>query len=107
VNVLLENGRSVVLWSDKRGIGIRIPDGLLDGKKFDIKCIEGIGKRNIIDKISDAGSQSAETVVLYYHDAELFDKKKIINAFNGYLKLSKTKRIKTIYYIFENKLFKI
>ena len=98
---------SVILWSDKNGIGVRAPEGLLNGKKFDVKGIEGTGKRNIIDKISDAGRQGAEIIVLYYHDAELYDFQKIINAYNGYLKLSKTKRIKTVYYIVENKLFKV
>jgi len=106
-NILYENGMTVILWSEKKGIGIRIPEGLLDGKKFDVKGIEGTGKRNIIDKISDAGKQGAETIVLYYHDAGLFDLQKIIHAYNGYLKLSKTNRIQTVYYIVENKLFQI
>ena len=106
-NVLYDYGMSVILWSDKNGIGVRAPEGLLNGKKFDVKGIEGTGKRNIIDKISDAGRQGAEIIVLYYHDAELFDLQKIINAYNGYLKLSKTKRIRTVYYIVENKLFNV
>jgi len=73
VNVLYDYGRSVVLWSEKRGIGISMPEGLLDGKKFDIKGIEGVGKRNIINKISDAGSQGAEAIVLYYYDVSMFN----------------------------------
>ena len=105
--VLYDYGKSIILWSENKGIGIKMPEGLLDGKKFDIKGIEGTGKRNIVDKISDAGSQGAETVVLYYHDEEIFDLQKIINAYNGYLKLSKTKRIQTVYYIVDNKLHKI
>jgi hypothetical protein len=107
IEVLYDYGRSVVLWSERTGIGISMPEGLLDWKKFDIKGIEGTGKRNIVDKISAAGSQGAETIVLYYHDAGLFDLQKIINAYNGYLKLSKTKRIQTVYYIIDNKLHKI
>ena len=82
-------------------------EGFLSGKRFEIKAIEGTGKRNIIDKISDAGNQGAETVVLYYHDEKMFDPQKIINAYNGYLKLSKTKQIRTVYYIVNNKLHKI
>jgi hypothetical protein len=107
VEVLYDYGRSVILWPEMKGIGIRRPDGLLDGKKFDIKGIEGTGKRNIVDKISDAGNQGAETIVLYYHNSEIFDSKKIFKAYNGYLKLSKTKRIQTVYYIVDKKLFKI
>jgi hypothetical protein len=79
----------------------------LDGKKFDIKGVEGIGKRNIIDKISSAGYQKVDTVVLYFHDANMFDLQKISNAYNGYLKLSKTKRIQNLYYIVDRKLHRI
>jgi len=80
---------------------------LFDGKLFDIKGVEGVGKRNIIAKISDASFQGVETVVLYYHDANLFDLQKIINAYRGYLKLSKTMRIQNVYYIVDNKLHKL
>ena len=94
IDVLYDYGKSIVLWSEKNGIGISMPDGLMDWKIFDIKGIEGTGKRNIVDKISDAGAQGAETIVLYYHDAGIFDLQKIVNAYNGYMKLSKTKRVK-------------
>jgi len=107
IEVLYDYGRSVILLSEHEGIGIKMPEGLLDGKKFEIKGIEGTGKRNIIDKISDAGSQGAETIVLYYHDAGLFDLHKIAKAYKGYQKLSKTMRVQTVYYIVANKLHKI
>jgi hypothetical protein len=107
IEVLFEYGRSVILWSEREGIGVKMPEGLLDGKKFDIKGIEGTGKRNIIDKISDAGSQGAETIVLYYYDAGIFDLQKITRAYKGYLKLSKTMRVQTVYYIVDNKLHKV
>jgi hypothetical protein len=107
IEVLYDYGRSVILWSENKGIGIKMPEGLLDGKKFDIKGIEGVGKRNIIDKISDAGGQGAETIVLFYYDAGIFDLHKITKAYKGYLKLSKTNRVQTVYYIINNKLHKI
>ena len=107
IDVLYEYGKTVVLGSEKRGIGKKAPEGLLDGKEFDIKGIEGTGKRNIIDKISDASYQGVETVVLYFHDADTFNLQKIINAYKGYLKLSKTRRVQNIYYIVDNKLHKV
>jgi len=107
LEVLFEYGKNVILESEYMKDCVKTPEGFLDGKRFEIKAIEGTGKRNIIGKISDAGKQGAESVVLYYHDTKMFDKHKIEKAYNGYLKLSKTKRIKTIYYIVDNKLFKI
>jgi hypothetical protein len=104
---LYRYGRSAVLGSEKMPDGVKTPEGLLDGVKFDIKGIEGTGKRNIIDKISLASRQNAEAIVLYYHDKNMFDEQRAINAFHGYLKLSKNRSIKTVYYIVNGKLHKI
>ena len=107
LDVLFENGDKIILESEKLGKNIRAVEGYLNGIPFDIKGIEGTGKRNIFDKISDASNKGAEIIVLYYHDSELFDLQKIVNAYNGYLKLSKSSRIQTIYYIIDGKLYKI
>jgi hypothetical protein len=107
LDVLYDYGRGVVLESEKSKLNKKFSEGFLDGIRFDIKGIEGIGGRNIIDKISHASRQGAESVVLYFHDKNLFDRKKIVNAYKGYLKLSKTKQVKTIYYIVDNKLHKL
>ena len=96
LDVLYDYGMSIILGSETPIYQVKVAEGTLNGKKFDIKGIEGIGKRNIISKISDAGSQGAEIIVLYYHRVEMFDLQKIINAYNGYLKLSETKRIQNI-----------
>ena len=107
IKVLYNYDKSIILGSEKMSIGEKTPEGLLDGKLFDIKGIEGTGKRNIISKISDASSQGVETVVLYYHDASMFNLQKINNAYYGYLNLAKTKRAQNIYYIVDDKLYRI
>jgi len=107
LNVLYDYGNCVILGSEKLGRNIRAIEGLLNGKPFDVKGIEGTGKRNIIDKISDASNKGAETIVLYFHEGSVFDRQRIVNAYNGYLKLSKTSRIRTVYYIVVDKLFKL
>jgi hypothetical protein len=107
LNVLYDYGNRVVFGSEKLGRNVRAVEGYLNGKPFDIKGIEGVGKRNIIDKISNASSKGAEIVVLYFHDAGIFDLRKIVKAYNGYAKLSKINRIQTIYYIVDNKLHKV
>ncbi|GHT80185.1 hypothetical protein FACS189467_1690 [Bacteroidia bacterium] len=84
--------------------GIKSAEGLLDDTSFEIKGIEGIGGRNIIDKISEASRKGAKTVVLYYHDAGMFEEQRIVNAYNGYLKLSKNRNIQKIYYIINEQL---
>jgi hypothetical protein len=105
--VLEKYGRSVVLESEKEQYKIRISEGKLDGHNFDIKGIEGVGKRNIIDKISEAGRQGAETVVLYYHDTGMFDYDRLVRGYKGYLNISKTKKVRTVYYIIDKKLHKL
>jgi hypothetical protein len=105
--VLYGYGRCVILESEISTINVKVSEGLLDGKKFDIKGVEGVGGRNIIAKISQASKQGAETVVLYFHDPNMFDSGKTINAYRGYLNLSKNKQIQAVYYIVEGKLYKI
>ena len=107
LDVLYEYGNSVILGSEKLGRNVRAIEGVLNGKPFDVKGIEGTGKRNIIDKISDASNKGAETIVLYFHEESVFDRQRIVNAYNGYLKLSKSNRIQTVYYIVNCKLFKL
>ena len=107
LDVLFEYGNSVIFGSEKLGRNVRANEGFLNGKPFDVKGIEGTGKRNIIDKISDASNKGAETIVLYFHEESVFDRQRIVNAYNGYLKLSKTSRIRTVYYIVADKLFKL
>ena len=107
LDVLYEYGRCIILDSEYTKDGVKAPEGFLDGKRFDIKGVEGIGGRNIIDKISNAGRQGAESIVLYYHDANLFDFQKIVNSYKGYLKLSNTKTVQNVFYIVNNKLYKV
>jgi hypothetical protein len=105
--VLYENGKSVILQSEQMPDGVKSPEGLLDGKVFDVKGVEGMGKRNLIDKISDAGRQNVETIVLYYHDSIMCDEQKIVNAYNGYRKLSKNSKVKNVLYIVNNELHEV
>ena len=105
INILYDYGKSVVLWSEK-GIGIKSPEGLLDEKKFEIKSIEGTGKRNIEYKIYEASAQEAEIVVFYYHEESLFSKQQIVDGYNAYLRNSKSKKISVLYYILDKKLYK-
>ncbi|GHT69195.1 hypothetical protein FACS189452_09770 [Bacteroidia bacterium] len=105
--VLFNYGHSIILNSEKLARGLSAPEGKLDGKFFDIKGVEGIGKRNLIDKISNASKQGAETVVFYYPDISIFDRQNIRNAYNGYLKLSKNEKIQIVYYIVDKKLYKL
>jgi hypothetical protein len=105
--VLFGYGRCVVLHSENKQEGVKTPEGTLDGKLFDIKGVEGTGKRNIVGKISDASRQGAEVVVLYFHDASMLDKWVVVNAYKGYLKLSKQQHIQAVFCVADGKLHKI
>jgi hypothetical protein len=105
LDVLYEYGRSVILDSEKMSRGIKIPEGTLDGKLFDIKGIEGAGKNNIINQFKDVSKKKAEILVFYYHDKNLFSKEQINNGYKFYRRNSKSQRITTVYYIVEGKLY--
>ena len=105
LNVLYEYGQKVVLGSEKQEYKIKMPDGELNDKKFDIKGVEGIGKNNIINDIKDANKKVVETIVFYQHDRNLFDEGVLRGNYVTYLRNSNNKRIQNVYYIVDKKLF--
>lgn len=106
-DVLYENGHVVILESEKSGRNIRVAEGLLDGKLFDIKGIEGTGEHNIFDKIKDTSNKGANTIVLFYPNKNIFSMQKIIDDYSKYLRTSKSQKIKDVYYIVDEKLYKL
>jgi hypothetical protein len=106
--VLMGYGMSVALSSEISELEkIKKPDGLLNGVLFDIKGIEGKSNRLIKDKLSEASKQGAEIVVLYFHDADMYDKNFIMQGYNQYLNNSKSKRVKKVYCIVGKYLHKL
>jgi hypothetical protein len=102
--VLYDNGKSVILQSENMPDGIKTPEGLLDGKVFDIKGIENEGKK-IVRKIAVASKQGAATVVLYYHRNSNFSLQEISEAYSAYLRNSKSRKVQELYYIVDRKLY--
>jgi hypothetical protein len=109
LEVLYDFGHRVVFESEKpdNTLKQRRFEGFLDEKRFEIKSIEGTGKRNVEYKIYEASGQDAETVVLYYHDASVFLKQRIDDGYKAYMRNSKSKKVSALYYIVDNKLHKI
>ena len=105
LEVLYEYGNKIVFGPEKPEYKIKVPDGDLNEKKFDIKGVEGIGKNNIINNIKDANKKGSESIVLYYHDKNLFDEKQLRDSYGDYLRNSKSKRIQNVYYIVDRKLY--
>jgi len=103
--VLYENGNKIILGSEKQIYKIKVPDGDLNEKKFDIKGIEGIGKNNIINNLKDTNKKGAESIVMYYHNRNVFDEIQLRDSYDSYLRNSKRKRIQNVYYIVEGKLY--
>ena len=106
--VLTKYGMKVELGSENQGENQdknKIPDGLLNGKIFDIKGVEGTGKDNILKDIKSTSKKNAEILVLYYHDKKLFNEMKIRESYKTYMRNSESKRIQQIYYIIDRKLY--
>jgi len=102
----MKYGMRVELCSEIPGNN-KIPDGLLDGKLFDIKGIEGTGKENIFNDLKDASRKGVETIVFYYHESYLFNEEQIRRNYHKYLRTSKSKRIQQVYYVVDKKLHKL
>ena len=62
LDILYENSYKVILGSEKQEYKIKVPDGDLNDKKFDIKGVEGIGKNNIINNLKDTNKKGAESM---------------------------------------------
>jgi hypothetical protein len=105
--VLSVYGMAVVLKSDKTGANDAYYDGFLNGIPFEIKGVEVKTKRIIKDKISEASGQKAEIAVLYFHDKGLYDKDFVVEGYRQYLRNSKSKRIRTVYCVVGEHLYKV
>jgi hypothetical protein len=105
--VLYRYGKNIVLKSERLGKGIKAPEGLLDGKLFDIKGIEGTGEKNIHNDLKKTSKKKAEVIVFYYHDKSLFVKRRLIDGYSLYLRTSKSRRVSRVYYIVEGKLYSL
>ncbi len=66
---LYKSGHSIILKGEQGEVGVKQPDGYLDGELMDIKGIEG----NCLYAMNRANRQQVHTVVLYFHDAQEFN----------------------------------
>ena len=75
-DILFERGNSVVLLSEQAGIGVKTPDGLLNGSIFDIKAVIGqdgkIGNNNLKNKLIEGSAQGCKKVVLIFSNSSLY-----------------------------------
>ncbi len=84
INVLRENGYSVILESEQSAQGIKVADGILNNVVMDIKAVEGVGRWTIKNKFDSACSQKVKSVVLYFHDRAMFDESKVRQGWDYY-----------------------
>lgn len=68
-DVLFKKGYNVILRKETCEIGIKQPDGYVNGKLMDIKGIEG----NPLYALSRANHQRVETAILYFHEQNMFN----------------------------------
>jgi hypothetical protein len=104
--VLVKNGNKVILGSEKAADGVKVSDGLLNSKPFDIREIIGESSHTIGRSISTAGRKGVETVVLYFNDIK-YKRSDIERAYKGYIndKNAKTPRnVKEIICIADGKI---
>lgn len=74
LNALYQNGYSVILRGEQGEIGIKQPDGYLNGRLMDIK---GIENGNPLYALNRANLQQVEVAILYFHDKNKFDSNSI------------------------------
>jgi hypothetical protein len=99
-------GRKLILESELAPDGIKTPDGSMDDAVCDIKSIEGTGKNNIKNKFSEANSQGAETVILFFTGEKYFSVDRIKKGYGMYRGIVKNDRIKNIFYMINSKMYR-
>ena len=108
VECFRKRGHIIRLESEMAPIGVKTPDGTLDGVTMDIKAIEGNGKWAVKDKFHDATKQGVECVILYFHKKELFSLERIEDGWNkfqnDYSSMKYTAAIKQVLCIVEDNL---
>lgn len=82
---LRKAGHKVILASEHGETGVKTPDGFLDDIKMDIKGVEGTGKWTIKNKFLSAGKQEVETVILYFHDKDMYSLERVKEGWFYYL----------------------
>ena len=68
-DALFKKGYNVTLRKETNEIGIKQPDGYVNGKLMDIKGIEG----NLLYSLKRANKQNVETAILYFHEQNMFN----------------------------------
>lgn len=81
-NALRKDGHVILLESESKAIGIKTPDGTLDGISMDIKSFEGLGKWKVKDKLKEATKQGVETVVLHFPKKGLYSYDRVNEGWN-------------------------
>lgn len=108
VNLLRRRGHCVILESESAPIGVKTPDGWLDGLVMDIKSTDGNGKWAIKDKFHGALKQGAECVVLYFHRRSLYSHDRILDGWEKFQKDDSSRkyqmRIKKVICIVEDEV---
>ncbi|WP_068598815.1 hypothetical protein [Vaginella massiliensis] len=114
--LLYRKGHGVILESERKEIGVKTPDGIINGKIMDIKTVIGkngvLGKNNIVDKLKYANKQNCEIVILQFpkNYTHLFDGVNIESEYNSVIKLLKSHQkeiiIKEVWIILDDELKK-
>jgi hypothetical protein len=102
-DILFENGHSIILRAENTQE--KTSDGKLDYKNVEIKGVESTSKRNIRDKFFEASKQGAVSIILYFVSDFLPDE--LYRQYGDYIRVSKSNKIKDVYYIVKGKLYKI
>lgn len=111
--VLYQYGRSVILNAEtgcNRGVGT--PDGWLDGLIFEVKGVElplgsVITCQYVKKRIMKASQKGASVFIMYFHDSRMFSIDELRDGYAAYLRNSSSKRVETLYYILEGRLYEL
>lgn len=69
---LQSRGYRVVMQNEQQGDGVKVADLLIDGIRGDIKAVEEKGNYTIANAFKKAERQRSSTVILYFHDPDIF-----------------------------------
>lgn len=86
VDRIRHKGYTVVLESERAAMGVKTPDGFVNGSVMDIKAVESVGRWTIKDKFRAATKQGVETLILFYYRKELYSLERILDGWKKFLR---------------------
>lgn len=104
-DIFFKNGDELILEDESEKITPgKKPDGIYNGKTFDMSTIGGVGENNIKNALNHSKAKRAKVAVIYFPDDQLFSFDRLSNGINRFHGQTDY-RFEKIIYIVDGKIY--